>query len=186
MLRTGDEYRESIRDGREVFINGERVEDVPTHPAFKPIVDARARIYDMAHEEKYRDIMSYAVDGGDGGNERNCMAYRPPKNQQDWHDKRRAVNAVMWDLGGVVMQLRSVQPTPRLRRASNSLTGNPLPRVCPAISQQQTMTSSSLGISRPLPTLTRFRSLPGNSLGATSEAKGCGLGSEFLMPLPGN
>ncbi len=108
MLRTGDEYRESIRDGREVFINGERVEDVPTHPAFKPIVDARARIYDMAHEEKYRDIMSYAVDGGDGGdggNERNCMGYRPPKSQQDWHDKRRAVNAVMWDLGGVVIRV---------------------------------------------------------------------------------
>ncbi len=60
MLRTGDEYRESIRDGREVYINGEKVTDVPTHPAFKPIVDARARIYDMAHEESYRDTMSYA------------------------------------------------------------------------------------------------------------------------------
>ena len=28
MIRTGDEYRESIRDGREVWINGERVDDV--------------------------------------------------------------------------------------------------------------------------------------------------------------
>ena len=52
MLRTGDEYRESIRDGRKVFINGERVEDVPTHPMFKPLVDIRARIYDMAHDPK--------------------------------------------------------------------------------------------------------------------------------------
>ena len=32
MIRTGDEYRESIRDGREVWINGERVDDVTTHP----------------------------------------------------------------------------------------------------------------------------------------------------------
>ena len=50
MIRTGDEYRESIRDGREVWINGERVEDVTDPPAFQPIVDVRARIYDMAHE----------------------------------------------------------------------------------------------------------------------------------------
>src|SRR5690242_20281521 len=55
MIRTGDEYRESIRDGREVWIAGERVHDVTTHPMFKPIVDARARIYDMAHEAATRD-----------------------------------------------------------------------------------------------------------------------------------
>ena len=42
MIRTGDEYRASIRDGREVWMNGERVDDVVTHPAFKPLVDVRA------------------------------------------------------------------------------------------------------------------------------------------------
>ena len=58
MIRTGDEYRESIRDGREVWINGERVADVPTHPMFKPLVDIRARIYDMAHDPATRDVMT--------------------------------------------------------------------------------------------------------------------------------
>ena len=33
MIRTGEEYRESMRDGREVWIDGERVHDVTTHPA---------------------------------------------------------------------------------------------------------------------------------------------------------
>ena len=42
MIRTSEEYLDSIRDGREVWIDGERVDDVTTHPAFKPIVDARA------------------------------------------------------------------------------------------------------------------------------------------------
>jgi aromatic ring hydroxylase len=28
MIRTGNEYRQSIRDGREVYVNGERVRDV--------------------------------------------------------------------------------------------------------------------------------------------------------------
>ena len=33
--QTGKEYIESLRDGREVFIYGERVKDVTTHPAFR-------------------------------------------------------------------------------------------------------------------------------------------------------
>ncbi len=102
MIRTGDEYRESIRDGRKVFINGETVGDVTSHPAFKPIVDARARIYDMAHENGYREIMSYPVDGG---NERNAIAFKPPREPQDWHEKRAAVDAVLNDLGGVVIRV---------------------------------------------------------------------------------
>ncbi len=102
MIRTGEQYREKIRDGRNVWINGERVEDVTTHPAFKPIVDVRARIFDMAHEEEFRDIMSY-VD--EGTNEPNAIGLRLPKVQQDWHDKRRAVDTVMYEIGGVVTRV---------------------------------------------------------------------------------
>jgi len=32
---TGAEYLESLRDGREVYVYGERVKDVTTHPAFR-------------------------------------------------------------------------------------------------------------------------------------------------------
>ncbi len=98
MLRTGKEYLESLRDGRQVWIDGERVKDVTTHPAFKPIVEARARMYDMAHEAKHREVMSYRDDKG----ERFSRATRPPKTQQDWHEKRRWVETVMQDLGGIV------------------------------------------------------------------------------------
>lgn len=59
MLRTGKDYIESIRDGREVWIDGERVTDVPSHPAFAPIVNVRARIYDLAHQDGTRDLLSY-------------------------------------------------------------------------------------------------------------------------------
>lgn len=102
MIRTGQDYRESIRDGRQVWINGEKVKDVPSHPAFKPIVDIRARMYDMAHEDRYRDVMSY-VDPGT--NEPNCTAHKLPFTQDDWHAKRRAVDAVMNDIGGVVIRV---------------------------------------------------------------------------------
>lgn len=102
MLRTGEEYRESLRDGRQVWINGEKVKDVATHPALKPIVDVRARIYDMAHEEATAEIMSYR--DGDT-NEPNNIAYKPPKSREDWDDKRHFVDAVLKDIGGVVTRV---------------------------------------------------------------------------------
>jgi aromatic ring hydroxylase len=36
MIRTGQQYRDSIRDGRQVWINGERVKDVSVHLMFRP------------------------------------------------------------------------------------------------------------------------------------------------------
>jgi 4-hydroxyphenylacetate 3-monooxygenase len=102
MLRTGDEYRESIRDGREVYIDGERVADVPNHPAFRPIVDLRARIYDMAHEDAYRGVMAYA-DPATG--ESNTTAYKLPREKRDWEDKRRWVDTVMREMGGVAIRI---------------------------------------------------------------------------------
>jgi 4-hydroxyphenylacetate 3-monooxygenase len=102
MIRTGDEYRESIRDGREVWIDGERAKDVTTHPMFKPMVDVRARIYDLAHEAATRDAMTY-VDPDTG--ERNAIGSKLPFSREDWHAKRRAVETVLDDVGGVVTRV---------------------------------------------------------------------------------
>ncbi|WP_116045922.1 4-hydroxyphenylacetate 3-hydroxylase family protein [Amycolatopsis palatopharyngis] len=102
MIRTGEQYRESLRDGREIWINGEQVGDVTTHPAFKPLVDIRARVYDMAHEPATQDVMSY-VDPGTG--KRNAVAQKPPRDLDDWHAKRAATDAVLSDIGGVVTRI---------------------------------------------------------------------------------
>ena len=102
MIRTGEQYRDSIRDGRQVWINGERVNDVTTHPMFKPIVDIRARIYDMAHEKATQGVMSY-VDEQTG--ERNAIGLKLPYTQQDWHDKRLAVDTVLDDVGGIATRV---------------------------------------------------------------------------------
>jgi 4-hydroxyphenylacetate 3-monooxygenase len=102
MLRTGEEYRESIRDGRQIFINGEKVDDVTSHPYFKPIVDVRARMYDMMHEVKYQPLLTYA---DETTGELNDTFYKPPRTQADWTDKRKAVDAVMWEIGGVATRL---------------------------------------------------------------------------------
>jgi 4-hydroxyphenylacetate 3-monooxygenase len=101
VIRTGDEYRESIRDGREVWIDGERVDDVTTHPAFKPIVDVRARIYDLAHEDATRDRMTYTDDTG----ERHPVGAQLPTTKEHWYAKRAAVETVLDDIGGIVTRV---------------------------------------------------------------------------------
>lgn len=102
MLRTGSEYIESIRDGRQVWIDGERVEDVPSHPAFKPIVDIRARIYDLAHDDNVGEVMTY-VDEESG--QRCAIGSKPPTTKEDWYAKKRAVETVLSDVGGVVTRV---------------------------------------------------------------------------------
>jgi 4-hydroxyphenylacetate 3-monooxygenase len=100
MIRTGEEYKNGIRDGREVWIDGERVKDVTQHPALKPIIDIKARMYDMAHEPRYGDALTY-VDG----NERHSIFYRPPREQKDWTDKVAAVDLFLKDIGGVATRV---------------------------------------------------------------------------------
>ena len=100
MIRTGDEYRQGLQDGREIWIDGERVKDVTRHVAFKPIVDVRARMYDMAHEAKYQEPLTYVED-----NKRNTIFYKPPRETKDWTDKVTAVDLVMKDIGGVVTRV---------------------------------------------------------------------------------
>ncbi len=45
-LRSGDEYLESLRDGRSLYINGDRVDDVTAHPAFQGALTTLAGLYD--------------------------------------------------------------------------------------------------------------------------------------------
>ncbi|MHA1263453.1 MAG: 4-hydroxyphenylacetate 3-hydroxylase N-terminal domain-containing protein, partial [Candidatus Freyarchaeota archaeon] len=55
-LRTVKEYKEGLRDNREVWILGEKVEDVTTHPMLRVGVESAALDYEMAEDPKYRDL----------------------------------------------------------------------------------------------------------------------------------
>jgi 4-hydroxyphenylacetate 3-monooxygenase len=64
---TGAEYLESLRDGREIYVYGERVKDVTTHPAFRNAARSIARLYDALHAEKTKAILTAPTDTGSGG-----------------------------------------------------------------------------------------------------------------------
>ena len=62
---TGERYIESLRDGREVWLDGKRVDDVTTHPAFSGMVHEMARIYDLQYTDELRRADDLPL-GGDG------------------------------------------------------------------------------------------------------------------------
>jgi len=64
---TGAEYLASLRDGREVYIYGERVADVTEHPAFRNSARSIARLYDAMHEPSAQGVLSVPTDTGNGG-----------------------------------------------------------------------------------------------------------------------
>src|SRR5215510_12405538 len=63
MLMTGEDYLESIRDGRRVYVGGEVVEDVTSHPAFRNAARSFAMIYDRKRDPENRDLMTFEEDG---------------------------------------------------------------------------------------------------------------------------
>jgi two-component FAD-dependent monooxygenase len=64
---TGAEYVESLRDGREIYLYGERVKDVTSHPAFANPVRMTARLYDSLHDPRQRNALVTARDTGTDG-----------------------------------------------------------------------------------------------------------------------
>src|SRR5260370_17890713 len=78
MLRSGKEHLQSLRDGRVVYVGGERIDDVTTHPAFRAAAQTVAGIYDLKADPAHRDSMTYEEDGG-----RHSIYFLKPKTRED-------------------------------------------------------------------------------------------------------
>ncbi len=89
---TGARYIESLKDGREVWLDGEKVPDVTVHPALSGIVHELARIYDLQHFGEYRDQMTFV--SPDTGN-RCSLSWLLPRTMEDLKKKRR--NSEVWN-----------------------------------------------------------------------------------------
>ena len=88
---TGSEYLESLRDDREVWIYGQRVKDVTTHPAFRNSARSVARLYDALHDPGHHSILTTGTDTGNGGF--THPFYRAPHSREDLVASRDAIAA---------------------------------------------------------------------------------------------
>ena len=88
---TGDEYLESLRDGREIWIYGERVADVTTHPAFRNSARMVARLYDALHDPELNGVLTVETDTGSGGYTQRY--FRAPRSWEEQLADRDAIAA---------------------------------------------------------------------------------------------
>jgi 4-hydroxyphenylacetate 3-monooxygenase len=88
---TGAEYIESLRDGREVWIDGERIADVTTHPAYRNSVRSMARLYDALHDPATKDVLTCPTDTGSGGYTHRY--FRPSRSREELMAAQKAIAA---------------------------------------------------------------------------------------------
>jgi len=86
---TGDEYLKSLQDGREIYIYGERVKDVTTHPAFRNAAGSIAQIYDALHAPESHDKLCWQTDTGSGGY--THRTFRFARSAQEIRQQRDAI-----------------------------------------------------------------------------------------------
>ena len=55
-LRTPEQYKQSLRDGRAVYFRGEKVADVTKHPVIGIAVEHACIDYRMTEDPKYRGL----------------------------------------------------------------------------------------------------------------------------------
>src|SRR5438876_964093 len=72
---TGEEFLDSLRGGREIWVYGERVKDVTTHPAFRNPARMLARLYDALHEPATRALLTCATATGSALTHHNVIAH---------------------------------------------------------------------------------------------------------------
>lgn len=68
MIKTGQQHIASLRDGREIYIDGELVDDVTTHPAFRGAVASIGRMFDFQSAPENRELMTFETDTGTRAN----------------------------------------------------------------------------------------------------------------------
>src|SRR5512144_1866168 len=86
-MRSGAEYLAALRDGRAVFLDGERLEDASTHPAFAEPVRRIALTYDRARSAEVREATTFA-DPATGTRHGNM--WLTPRSAEDLAARRRA------------------------------------------------------------------------------------------------
>jgi 4-hydroxybutyryl-CoA dehydratase/vinylacetyl-CoA-Delta-isomerase len=99
-MRTVDEYRRSLRDGRVVYYQGARVEDVTAHPTLRVAVEHAALDYALAEDPQHRALA--VVPHPDGGEMSRYFAF--PRNADDLL-ARMALVETSTRLGGTIVPL---------------------------------------------------------------------------------
>ncbi|GHF54916.1 4-hydroxyphenylacetate 3-monooxygenase [Deinococcus metalli] len=90
-VRTGQQFLDRLRlRPPNLYVDGARVGDPTTHPATRNIACSLAGLYDLQHDPRYRDRVTF-----EEGGERHAAAFRVPRTKEDlrWIGEAHRVRA---------------------------------------------------------------------------------------------
>jgi 4-hydroxyphenylacetate 3-monooxygenase oxygenase component len=87
--RNGKEFLEGLKDGREVWLDGNRVADVTTCPSFAGAAQSMAELFDLQHEHP-EELLFTDADSG----ERVNVTHLIPRSKDDLVRRRRALERI--------------------------------------------------------------------------------------------
>ncbi len=89
-IRTGQQYLEGLRDDREIWTGGKKIDDVTAEPGMGRGAETLAKFLDKQHSTEFQDSVTYVADD----NHRCAMAFKAPKSVEDV--KARGVAYYEW------------------------------------------------------------------------------------------
>lgn len=98
-VRTGEQFLSGLRDGREVWLEGERVADVTLHPKLTRMAHTLAGIYDLQHSPEFRDRMTFT---SPTSGEPVALSYLVPESHDDLLRRRIALEIVAESCHGML------------------------------------------------------------------------------------
>ena len=98
MIRTVEQYIESLRDGRVVYYLGEKVKDITTHPLLRKMVKIGAMDWVLTNDPNQRDLF---VTKNEEGEEIHFL-WKQPKSKEDLL-RRRKIYLEGTQQGGVLL-----------------------------------------------------------------------------------
>lgn len=125
--RNGASYLASVRDSRNVFIDGSRVDDITVHPAFRQAVHSYAALYDFQCHPLNLELMTFEAPPS---GRRINRAWELPRTLQQLSGRRKALEAwaelsfgllgrspdhIATSLGGMVAGLDALSSLPGVR-----------------------------------------------------------------------
>jgi 4-hydroxyphenylacetate 3-monooxygenase len=101
-IRRGEEYLESLRDGRRLWLLGQRVEDVTTHAALAGCARSVAAVYDLQHDPAHQRLLTMP---SPTTGQPVSLAYLLPHSVDELTRQRRMYEFLVRRAGGVAARL---------------------------------------------------------------------------------
>ncbi len=91
MIKTGAQHIEMLRDGRQVYINGQAAGDVTAHPAFRQTIRSVGTLYDFQARPDNRELMTFEMP--ESGGQRANRIWQLPRSHAELVERRKALEA---------------------------------------------------------------------------------------------